>query len=516
MQLRGLVCLCFVIMCVTSFAAAEEVAPLTLIHGTLIDGTGNAPIPDAALIIQGDRILAADAADAVEIPTNAKIIDVQGATILPGFINAHVHYAYDEQKLAAWAQDGVTTVRDLGAGMMGEQWFTRRDELNRSTQQARLVSVGTFITVPGGYPIVPWGAAGITITSPEDATQKTEELLQKGADLIKLSLERGQVFNQAIPVPSPEEAAAVTTAAHKYGTLVSTHITAVQDIEPALNAGVDDLAHMVVTGDIPDDLLAKIIKAGTYWTPTLELWYGVQQNHSGRRAHEIAIKNLRRFVEAGGKVALGTDYAGYSSSFDLGMPIRELGWMRDAGMTPMQIIVAATKHAAHVCNMEKELGTLEPGKIADVIVVSGNPLEDILAMQNVSMVIHNGQMLERALTAGAAYRDGTYEAQDKPDVEGYYAKAKIVVADGKITTVEWNIFDKYRNDRIFDETYEEVFAGNTLYQEQCRKDLAGAKIYGSKLVETQNLDNVDAISGATWAHKKFVNIMKPALEQAKP
>ena len=137
-------------------------------------------------------------------------------------------------------------------------------------------------------------------------------------------------------------------------------------------------------------------------------------------------------------------------------------------------------------------------------------------MQNVSIVIHNGQMLEHAPTAGAAYRDGTYEAQDQPDMEGYYAKAKVIVTDGKIANVEWNIFDKYRNDRMFDETYEEVFAGNALYQEQCRKDLAGAKIYGSKLIETQNLDDVDAISGATWAHKKFVNIMKPALEQAKP
>lgn len=516
MRLRGLFCLFFAMIRITSLAAAEDSIPLALIHGTLVDGTGNAPISDAALVIQGDRILAAGSAGAVKIPASAKTIDVQGAAILPGFINAHIHQGFDEQKLAAWAQDGVTTVCDLGAGMMNGEWFTRRDELNQNAQQARLVSVGAFITVPGGYPIVPWGAAGITVTSPEDAAQKTEELLQKGADLIKISLERGQVFNQAIPVLSPEEAAAVTAAAHKHGTLVSTHITAVQDIEPALNAGVDNLAHMVVTGDLPDELLAKIMKAGTYWTPTLELWHGVQQNYPAGRAHEIALKNLRRFVEAGGKVALGTDYAGYSSPFDLGMPIRELGWMRDAGMTPMQIIVAATKHAAHVCNMEKELGTLEPGKIADVIVVSGNPLEDILAMQNVNMVIHNGQMLEYAPTAGAAYRDGTYEAQDTPDVEGYYAKAKVTVTDGKIANVEWNIFDKNRNDRVFDETYEEVFAGNALYQEQCRKDLAGANIYGNKLIETQKLDDVDAISGATWAHKKFVNIMKPALEQAKP
>ena len=108
---------------------------------------------------------------------------------------------------------------------------------------------------------------------------------------------------------------------------------------------------------------------------------------------EAAIDNLRRFIQAGGKVALGTDYEGYNSQFDLGMPIREIRWMKKAGMTPLQIIVAATKNASFVCNLANEIGTLEKGKIADVLIVRGDPLEDIEALLDPRMVIHNGQII---------------------------------------------------------------------------------------------------------------------------
>jgi imidazolonepropionase-like amidohydrolase len=110
---------------------------------------------------------------------------------------------------------------------------------------------------------------------------------------------------------------------------------------------------------------------------------------------QIAINNLRKFVQAGGKVALGTDYAGYTSQFDLGMPIREIEFMQEAGMPPMQIIVAATNHAAQVCNLEAEIGTLEPGKIADILAVKGNPLEDLHALLDVALVVHNGVIVRQ-------------------------------------------------------------------------------------------------------------------------
>jgi imidazolonepropionase-like amidohydrolase len=155
---------------------------------------------------------------------------------------------------------------------------------------------------------------------------------------------------------------------------------------------MDDIAHMV-TNWIFDDLVARMVESDTTWVPTLELWQGVSRNYSvgyGR----ITIDNLSRFVEAGGKVALGTDYAGAPNiDFDLGMPIHEIEWMQEAGMTPMQIIVAATKHAAHVCNLDQEIGTLEPDKAADILVVDGDPLDDIHALTKTKLVFREGVSL---------------------------------------------------------------------------------------------------------------------------
>lgn len=172
---------------------------------------------------------------------------------------------------------------------------------------------------------------------------------------------------------------------------MSAHISRARHLEMAIEAGVDDVGHMIVD-DLPDDLIPRMIEEDMYWVPTLELWKGVSQIHSLNWDDEAAA-NLRRFVQAGGKVALGTDYAGYICKFDLGMPITEMELMQAAGMTPMQIIVAGTKHAAHVCNLDHELGTIEPGKIADVIVVEGNPLDDIHALTNVRIIIHNGEVI---------------------------------------------------------------------------------------------------------------------------
>ncbi|MBN2368880.1 MAG: amidohydrolase family protein, partial [Vicinamibacteria bacterium] len=106
---------------------------------------------------------------------------------------------------------------------------------------------------------------------------------------------------------------------------------------------------------------------------------------------EEVVDNLRRYLQAGGRVALGTDYAGTDNvAFDLGMPMTEIRWMREAGMSPMEIVVAATQHGAIVCGLGDEIGTLEPNKAADILVVEGNPLEDIEALRNVRMVFRGG------------------------------------------------------------------------------------------------------------------------------
>jgi imidazolonepropionase-like amidohydrolase len=155
---------------------------------------------------------------------------------------------------------------------------------------------------------------------------------------------------------------------------------------------VDEIAHMVVDR-LSQKLISRMVKAGTRWVPTIELWQGVSRNYPvsyGTRA----INNLALFVEAGGEVALGTDYAGAPKiDFDLGMPIHEIEWMQEAGMTPMQIIVAATRNGARSCDMESELGTLEAGKLADVLVVDGDPLADVQALTNARLVLREGKSI---------------------------------------------------------------------------------------------------------------------------
>jgi imidazolonepropionase-like amidohydrolase len=359
---------------------------LILAGGTLIDGTGSPPMPDAVVVIRGKHILAVGRRADATLPAGVPVIDVAGATILPGFINAHVHGGYDATALAEWAQGGVTTVRDMAARPSLVN-FAFRDETWANPNLARLVVAGPMVTVPDGYPIAYWGMPALTVTSATDAQEKVAALLDQGADFIKIALESGAIFGQQMPMLSPEEATAIVQVAHSRGKPVSAHVTVAADLPGALDAGVDDIAHMA-TDRVSDATIQRMVEASVYWVPTLELWQGV-----GLRRAAIA-DNLRRFVAASGQVALGTDYLGAPNvDFDLGMPITEIELMAQAGMTPMQIIVAATRNAAHVCGLERELGTLEPGKLADVLVVDGDPLTDVHVLTQTRLVLRDGVII---------------------------------------------------------------------------------------------------------------------------
>jgi imidazolonepropionase-like amidohydrolase len=361
----------------TPIGALTPAATLALVNGTLVDGTGADPIADAVLIIGEERIVAVGPRASVTIPGDVQTIDVQGATVLPGFINTHVHQAYDTQNLKAWAQEGVTTVRDLGSR---SPQFSFRDRVLEDPQCARLVAAGTMFTTPGGY-------GSLYVTSPDDARAKVNAHLDAGAELIKMGIE-DDLQERTWPMLSLEEMKAIVETAHERGVPASAHISRARHLELALEAGVDDVAHMIVD-PLPDDLVRRMIKDGMYWVPTLELWKCVRVLH-GVSWDAQAIDNLRRFVEAGGKATLGTDYAGYRCEFDLGMPMTEIELMQEASMTPMQIIVAATQNAAHICGLADELGTLEVGKAADVLVVDGDPLADLETLSHVRMVLHKG------------------------------------------------------------------------------------------------------------------------------
>jgi len=367
---------------------------LSLTNGILIDGTGADAVPEGAVVIRDGRIVSAGPRAQLAIPANANIIDVQGGTILPGFINAHVHAAYSAFTLNAWAKGGVTTVRDLGAfGTYKRPNFVTRDKLNANPKCARLFAVGSFINAEGGYPMAYLGGHVVSVTSPEEARQAVNKLIDDGADVIKTAMESGYAFGQSgWPLLSPEEATALVDTAHERGKPVTAHVTSARDLERALDAGVDEIAHMVVD-KLSEQLISRMVETGTRWVPTLELWQGVSRKYHINHG-SMAINNLALFLEAGGEVVLGTDYAGARQvDFDLGMPIHEIKWMQEAGMTPLQIIVAATRNGARSCNIEGELGTLEKGKLADVLVVDGDPLVDVHALTKARLILREGKSI---------------------------------------------------------------------------------------------------------------------------
>lgn len=379
----------FLIICKksqTPILSNENVSKIiALTNGFLIDGSGSEPISDALIIIENKHIKAVGTASNLDLPAGAKIINIQGSYVLPGLMNTHIHSGYIESNLRQWANNGITTVRDLGNfSNSPADGFSIRDVLLSNNKNARLVAAGPLVTTIGGYGSYP-------VASPADAEIEINGLLDAGADLIKIAIE-DNLQGRTWPMLSMDEIQMIVQTAHNRNKKVSAHISRSKHLDMAIKCGVNDVAHMVVN-NLSDSLITLMIQKDMYWVPTLELWKGASELHSVN--WDITAKNnLRRFVQAGGKVAIGTDFDGYITPFDSGMPITEIQLMQEAGMNPMQIIVAGTKHAAHVCDLENELGTIQQGKIADIIVVNDNPLDHIESLLNVHIVIHNGEIIK--------------------------------------------------------------------------------------------------------------------------
>ncbi len=361
-----------------------QVTGYALINGSLFDGVSSGLISDAIIIIDDGLIKAVGTSTSFELPDSMTTIDLQGAYILPGFINAHIHSGYDANNLKEWAKAGVTSVRDVGnIGSSPQDGFNQRDNLMNDTMNARLVAAGPLVTTVGGYGNFP-------VNSTEDAIEKTQGLIDAGADFIKIAIE-DDLQNQTWPLLPTEHIKAIVQTTHDNNTRVAAHISRAHHLYMAIQCGVDDVNHMVINS-LHDSLIALMIENNMYFVSTLELWQGVSEMYN-INWDIIARNNLKRFSEAGGKVATGTDFGGYVTPFQLGMPIIEMQLMKEADMTNEQIIIASTKNAAYVCNMENDLGTIEPDKIADIIVVNENPLENLEALLDIRMVIHNGRII---------------------------------------------------------------------------------------------------------------------------
>ena len=357
--------------------AAFAGATLALEGGNLIDGTGAPAVANAVVLISGDRILAAGSADKVHVPAGVRTIDVHGGTILPGFINAHVHRGFSEPNLSAWAEGGVTTVRDESTSP--SQVAGLRDlraRIGRDPELARLISAGSMLGVPGGY-------GDLTVDSTDAALQAVDQEIDRGVDAVKVALEDGYAGQNGLPKPSPEFLRAVVQRAHSRGLPVSGHVTQAAYVQGLLDAGVDDIGHVPYDA-VPDGVLRQMVDQGVYLVPTFTVFRNYVASVDG------CADNVRRFVALGGKVALGNDYGGGPGEFELGIPMYEIETMAQAGMSPMQIVQAATSNASEVVGLDEEIGTVTAGKAADILVVGGNPLVDLQALRKLQTVIHSG------------------------------------------------------------------------------------------------------------------------------
>ena len=413
---------------------AQQPQPVTAIKaGTLIDGTGAAPVKNAVLLIQGERITAAGAN--VAIPRGAAVIDLSGATVLPGFIDAHVHLAgrtigdgdWQHSRLtempsqlallgAAHAQQtleaGFTTVRVVGSVHFGD--LALRNAITAGwIPGPRIVGAGVSFGIRGGHcdetdglqPDALEHEAGVAegVADGIDAVRDAVRYMVKyGADVIKICATGGVLSltdSAGLQQYSEEEMRAIVETATLLQRRVAAHAHGTAGIKAAVRADLTSIEH----GSILDSEAVALMKAhGTWLVPTLLAGVTVESlATAGRLPPPIAAKALaiaprmrasfRLALDAGVKIALGTD-AGVMRH---GSNAREFELMVKYGMTPMQAIVAGTLSGATLLGTEQNVGSIAPGKYADLVAVRGDPLQDITALQHVDFVMKGGTIYKR-------------------------------------------------------------------------------------------------------------------------
>lgn len=406
---------------------------LAITNGTIIDGRGDEPLTGMTLLIEGERIVTLDRAARVNVPRGATVIDARGSSVLPGLIDTHVHFLVEYPALTrqlttppslrlfeaiprmkATLAAGVTTVRDAGGTPAGVKLAVERGLVAGPRMQVAV----SIITQTGGHgdgyypccidlgffglhlPDVPQGVAD----GEDEVRYKVREVLRAGADWIKLATTGGVLSTADAPTSSQltvEEIRVAVYEAAAQEKRCMAHAQGSQGIKNALLAGVASIEHGIY---LNDELIDLMLKKEVYLVPTLVAPQAViefaeehpdllppvmaAKAHSVIEAHQ---RSFRQAVEAGVKIAMGTD-SGVGRHGENG---RELQLMVEHGLTPMQAIQASTRNAAHLLHLDEQLGTLAEGKLADVVIVAGDVLENIGLIAdpaNVKLVLKGGQI----------------------------------------------------------------------------------------------------------------------------
>lgn len=392
---------------------------IVITNGTVIAGTGGDAVHDGMVVIRGDRIVGVGPRSEFDVPSTARIIDALGGSVLPGIINAHVHHAGPVEQRRRFLEEGVTSVCDLGSPT--EEWPGFADTRTEHGLAARGFFAGSIITAPGGYPDGLHGTTGFNREAETaiEARLAVTDLLGQGASFIKIALDPSWDFAAPLPVLDSTVTRAIVDEAHSRGVRVRSHQIQAPYYPASLKAGIDVAEHLPFpTGWPPeeeilrlmetadplrpffegsphfyDSMLTSMAEARVAMVPTVSTLLGPLYGKKERTQREeflvmAILEMVRRFADAGGVVAVGNDFNDHSVNERL--PLREMKALRDAGLAPLEVVEASTRHGAYVCGQEAELGTLEPGKLADIVIVNGDPLIDLDAMREVRTVIVGG------------------------------------------------------------------------------------------------------------------------------
>jgi len=432
--------------------AADQL--IVLKAARLFDGKSNAFVQNAVVVVQGDKIV--DAGSNLPIPSGAEIIDLGDATLSPGFMDAHTHLTadfsgnYNERRLQqldlnvseqairatafarATVEAGFTTVRDLGSRFIASHEFVDV-ALRNSIHQGVIVgprmlvatkgigATGGHFDPTGGFRDFLFGREpdymdGIA-NGPDEIRKAVRFEVKNGADVIKAAVSGGVLsLGDEVDTPqlTPPEMAALVDESHRLRKRVAVHCHGDQAAREAIEAGVDSIEH---GSFMKPETLTMMKKKGTFLTPTLmasEWIMGKLDNYppalqaKAKAATAARSEMFRNAIKMGIKISFGTDAAVYPH----GQNAKEFKLMVNLGMSAIDALKSATGNDAELLGLGQKVGTLEKGKLADIIAMPGDPTSDITATERVSFVMREGKIIRQ----GPRTPQGTAEATRSPDV----------------------------------------------------------------------------------------------------
>jgi imidazolonepropionase-like amidohydrolase len=413
------------ILVVAPWAAgqAQETATarMTAIVGaTVVNLDGGAPLRDAVVLVDGERIAAIGSADDIAVPAGAEVIDAGGTWLIPGLMNMHVHLGLmlpgkmaaelaneTEGELALRVaanargvlQAGVTTIRLTG--QRGHADLALKKAIAKGQAVGpRIFSAGEALRITGGH----GSRKGRTFyDGPYELMKAARKEISAGAGWVKIAISGGiatQGGGIGEALMTPEEIEAVIDAAHRFGARVAAHSGSTAATNTAIDAGIDSIEHGYI---LDRKVLARMKKNGTWLVPTILVsqpatqpfferigspeWYLKRRDSVGKQHW----RSLQMAIEEGVNIALGTDQLPQEPNDGTTATAREARYYVEAGMTPLQALRSATIAPATMLGVDNETGSLEPGKFADIVAVTRDPVKDISALDDILLVMKAGE-----------------------------------------------------------------------------------------------------------------------------